>query len=63
MEIKSYHKGSTEKVVIVTDASQASDEDVLNFAMRYAGEDKSSLFGHRVEWTSTQTATVRLYTD
>lgn len=60
METISYHKGYAQKTVVVGNVHAHSDTEVLAYAMRKAGEDRSSLFDYRVTRHDGGTATVTL---
>lgn len=62
MNIESYHRGRTVKTVLVGGVTDETDEQILAFAMKHAGEDKSSLFGTHVSH-GDETTQVSLYTD
>ena len=62
MQIQEQQKGLTHKRVVVSDAYMVEQRDVLNFAVRAAGEKIENLFDYSVSWNSLSTAVVMLYT-
>lgn len=66
MIVKQVYKGSTVKIVTVTDIAGESDVEIADFAIEAARETRSSLFGTHVKRYANKvadTATVSLYTD
>jgi hypothetical protein len=70
MEIKSVRKGHAEKVVVVADAEENTNADIIAFATKAANEAPSSLFGTSLRWVddfagprSARLAVVSLHTD
>lgn len=65
MEIIGMHRGPSTKVVTVLDRKFHTDEEIVAFAYRHAGERQGvSTFGHQMRWSDDEEVIqVEIWTD